>query len=529
MLTFALYLLLIISSFKKILFWTNLWQTKEYRLDRLWIHFKETYQGRSLLFSNVTIAGILLFASYMLVILYDFLTPFFQLFVVSFFLFYICDFAKQIIDKKAKRPKLTFKSGVIVMLSLLFVTLLFFFPLTDKYLWMLIILGIISLNVSIWVFIFSFPSEIYTDLIAQKARNKMKKLKNIKVIAVSGSYGKSSTKEAIFSILSQKYNVVKTPLSNNTTIGISKTILKKVNENTDLFVVEMGAYKIGEIAQLCMIVRPDISITTAISDQHISLYGSFSNVIQSEKELIDSLSKKGLALFNGNCEEAKILFEKTKQKKLLYKVLSKYVNSNSNSITATNLTFSKNGCEFTVIFKNNKYKFQSDLLGEHVVENLLPGIFLGLHFNLSENEIQKGIKKLKPLPHTMEKVILKNGAIAIDDTFNASPESVISASKFMKYFNKKTYFVLTPLIELGKNAHARHVEVGKSLKNVDYVFVTNKNYFNDIKRGIGEKSKAKLIYGSYEEIANMIEKFSEKGDCIIFEGKESYVVLKHLL
>lgn len=530
MLSLFLFLLLFIACLKKILFWTGLWQTKEYRLDRLSVHLQETYQGRKLFTSFATILGILILFSYILVIAFDWFFSFFQLLVIAFFLVYIAQFGKEMLDRKIKKPIVTGKSLLILLLSLSIICFLFFFPLTDKYLWALILLGIAPFVVTLWVFIFSFPSELYTDYLSQKAQRKIRKFKNLRVIAVSGSYGKSSTKEAIAHVLSQKFSVVKTPLSNNTAIAIAKTILTQVTEYTDFFIVEMGAYKIGEIAQLCTIVRPHVSVTTALSDQHISLYGNFNNVIASEKELIQALPKDGIALFNANNKNTQLISDKTKQKKVFYQTVSKVLTTKPSHILAYNIISKPTGLVFSTSYKGRHISFRTSLLGEHVVENILPAISLGVQFGLTDTQLQKGITTLAPLPHTMQRYILSKGIIGIDDTFNASPESVIAAANYLSHTTKQKFFVLTPLIELGKNAHDRHKEIGKILGNCDYIFVTNKNYYEDIEKGIQAiKGRAILMTGSYQEIADMLSRFARKNDSIIFEGKEAGVVLKKLL
>lgn len=530
MLIWFIFALFFVAVIRKLLFWTALWQTKEYRWDRLWVHIQETTQGRALFTSSVTIFGSLLILLYIVVVVFDWFAPFYQIFVVSFFLLYAFDFGKQVLDRKVKRPVFTYKSILIVGLSLVGSIILFLFPLTDKYVWILILLGIAPFIVALWVGIFSFPSEIYTDFISQKAQRKIKQLKNLTVIAISGSYGKSSTKEAVAHMLSQKFSVVKTPLSNNTPIGVAKTILKSITEDTNFFIVEMGAYKKGELAQLCAIVQPDISITTAVSDQHISLYGNFDNVILSERELIHALAKNGLAIFNANNANTQFVSQKTKQKKLFYKTAKTFHGGTRNTIVGFDITTKTDGVLFSATYKDQTIHLRSDLLGEHVVENMLPAILLGMHFGLSEAQIQKAIATLTPLAHTMQKIVIKKGVIGIDDTFNASPESVAAAKKYLSLFPKRKFFVLAPLIELGKQASERHQEIGKMLADVDYVFVTNKNYFSDMQKGIQlAQGKAMLISGSYQEIADMLARFTQRGDVVLFEGKEAGIVLKKLI
>lgn len=527
---FFLFPLLVIASLEKVLFWTGMWQNKEYRFDRIIVHLRETNQGKGLFLSPFTIFGIVTLLLYAVVVMVEWFAPIFQLFVIGYFLSSVFHFGKNIAEKKVKRPVVTAKSGLILFLSFFIILFLFFFPLTDTYLWILLLLGITPFLVALFVGIFSFPTEVYTDYLCQKAEAKLKKLKRVTVIAVSGSYGKSSTKEAIAHILSEKFSVVKTPLSNNTAIGIAKTILTKLNDQTDFFVVEMGAYKIGEIAQLSAMVKPDISITTAVSDQHISLYGSLENVIASEKELILSLPKDGLAFFNKNNKNTDRISEKTKQKKVFYKTTKEKGKRKSNEIVAYGVTAKTDGIVFTVVYQHHTYHFHTSLLGKHVIENILPGIALGIRYGLSENQLQHAVATLTPLPQTMQKKIISDGIIGVDDTFNASPESVMAAGEYLALFPKKKFFVLTPLIELGKDAGIRHQEIGRLLSDVDYLLVTNKNYYNNLQAGIAmAKGKALLMYGSYVHLLHFLEKTVQKGDCIIFEGKEAGVILKKML
>ena len=134
--------------------------------------------------------------------------------------------------------------------------------------------------------------------IIKKAMAKMRTLKKIKVIGITGSYGKTSTKEFLDVILSEKYRVIKTTGNNNTNIGVAKTVLNKVNDNYDYFICEMGAYKIGEIEEICGIVKPEIGILTGINEQHLDLFGSIENTVKAKFELIEALSKKGVAILN---------------------------------------------------------------------------------------------------------------------------------------------------------------------------------------------------------------------------------------
>ncbi|MDE2591044.1 MAG: UDP-N-acetylmuramoyl-tripeptide--D-alanyl-D-alanine ligase, partial [Patescibacteria group bacterium] len=461
----------LIWVFRNVLFWVALWQDKEYRLDRLSVHFRETLQGRKIFTSPVNIFKWLLLIAYIFIGLNDVWMLWYELVVGIFFILQAIVVCKDVLTHRIKRPVFTLKALIILFLSIVGLTLVTISPLVNPYAWLLFVDRLVPVMISLFVFFFFFPTEIQRDITIRKATKKMQEYKDVLVIAVSGSYGKTSTKEYIAQVLGRKYAVVKTPLSNNTPIGIANTILNKIHENTEIFVVEMGAYKKGEIEELTRIVKPIISVTTAISDQHISLYGSLANVVDSEYELIAALPKEGLSLFNGNSNLMDQLFEKTKGKKIYYKWYSHAVPKNA-IIGASNVKPTLDGVSFDVTIKGETFHCFAPLLGIHVVENILPAIFLAKKQGMKIQEIIKAVSVLQPPPQTMVKRELQNGVVGIDDTFNASPESVFSAMEYLQLHKKKRICVLGPLTELGKNAKERHFQIGvKAAQCCDYFFL----------------------------------------------------------
>ncbi|MCK4891744.1 MAG: hypothetical protein KAS78_03695, partial [Candidatus Pacebacteria bacterium] len=226
----------------------------------------------------------------------------------------------------------------------------------------------------------------------------MKGLKKVKVIGITGSYGKTSTKEFLYAILSQKYKVVKTEGNNNTNIGVAYTVLNKVSDNYDYFICEMGAYKIGEIKEMCEIVNPEIGILSGINEQHLDLFGSIENTKKAKFELIRALPENGMAVIN---------------KSIKYQVLS---------IKAKNIEhFSLNNvsgikvCQDYVEFDYKNYKFKVNLLGKHYIENVLSAIITAEYLEMSLDEISEAVKKIKPTEFMMRKLDGPNNSVFIDD------------------------------------------------------------------------------------------------------------------
>lgn len=506
---------------RNILYWTALWQEKEYRLDRLVSHLRETVKGKKLLTDPLLYSKFLLVLAYGIIVFYDTYSNWYQIAICLLYLFELGSIINEFFGHRLKRPTATIKAYIIFGISFSIITIVYFLPLTDTYLWFLILDRITPLVVMLYVFFFAFPTEVYTDLTIQKAMRKLEQYKNIIVIAVSGSYGKSSTKEFIAQVLEEKYTVVKTYGSNNTPIGIAKTILHRITDSTDIFILEMGAYKKGEVAELCEIVKPQISVTTSVSDQHLSLYGSLENAIDTEVELLRALPRKGLALFNGNNINTLRLYQRCKKKKILYKNISKA--NDSADIYATNAVVNPDGVGFTVWLNNKPVSLKASVLGAHMIENILPAIYLANHLHIPLATIKKKLLHLTPPPKTMRKRILANGVIVIDDTFNASPESVMAAMKYMQVYKRKKIFVLTPLIELGKNAQERHYEIGRAAaRYCDYLFLTNNNFYNEIIRGVADEEKECIVKsGKVENITKDISGLTEKNDVVVLEGMES--------
>lgn len=528
------------------LFWVELWQSKEYRLDRLVVHLRETIQGNRLLFSPVSLVKWIILVGYSAVVFNDTYLTYYYWIVAAVFIFEGLRVLWELKSGyKLRRPARTAKALCIVGLTLLFISVLYLLPMADLYVWFLVLDRLLFFIVALFVFFFAFPTEIYTDMKIQKARTIIQRHKKLLVIAVSGSYGKSSTKEFIAQVLEEKFSVVKTIGSNNTSISIANTILNYINEKTEIFVVEMGAYKLGEVAQLCDIAPPKISVTTSVSDQHLSLYGSVKNAIDTELELIHALPKDGLAIFNGNNSNTEKLYKKTKKKKILYSVIASPASQNEESplrtaqlihnekadITATNVTQQKDGLIFDVLLKGKTVHVKTRLLGTHMVENVLPAIFLANYLGINTQSIKKAVGVLNPPSKTMIRKLSPNGVVLIDDTFNASPESVRAAMKYMVVYKKKKILVLMPLVELGKHGRLRHYEIGaQAAKACDYLFVTNKNFYYDIQKGIVDgKGRCQLKYVRVPQLVENIIGLTKKDDIVVFEGKEAGRVLQNLL
>lgn len=516
-------------------YWLHLWQIKEYRLDRLTVHLRETQQGKDLLIGVFNILKIILFVVYFFAVFASYNVPFLESVTFVVYLFSTGLIVKEVFERKFKIPVFTVKIFVILILTFLIQLVLYIFPLVDKFFWLLFIDKISVFIIAIFMGIFALPSEFYKDYFIQKATQKRKQFKDLTVIGITGSYGKGSTKEFIYNILSYKYKIEKTFGTQNTPIGIARAILNKINQDTKFFVAEMGAYKIGEIEEMCAIAVPHIGILTAVNDQHISLFGSIENTIRAKYEIMQNIPKDGLRFFNGNNKYSYMLYKRTTKKKVLY--FADYTNENkiSADIRAYNISTHPFYLEFDVDIKTNRKvkkikKLHINSVGKQAIETILPAIYLANVYDFSVTELKEALKILKPLNKTMEPKLLKNGAVVIDDTFNANPASVVAAVEYMKIYKGKKILVLQPMIELGKNAEENHFELSTLIgKTCTMLILTNDNYLASIQKGIKKaSSRCDILRLPTSQIADFIRSNTKKGDVVVFEGKETVGVLSLL-
>lgn len=530
MLFYLVAILFFIWVIRSTLFWVALWQLKEYRFDRVLVHLRETTQGKNLLFSRLVLIKWLTILSWILIIFRNDLVLFYRITVLAVLVYQAYSVLKEFLLRSIQRPVFTLKAVFILFIVLSIISLLFLIPFMERFVWFLLLGQLIPLLVSFFVFSLSFPTEIYRDWQIEKARKKIKEHKNLLVIGITGSYGKSSTKDYVAQILEKKFKVLKTKRTNNTPIGIAKTILTGLRKETQIFVVEMGAYKMGEITEMCRIVNPKIGIITAVSEQHLSLFGSLKNVAEAKYELIEALPKDGLALFNGNSEAARKLFVKSHKRKILYQV-SSIVKNQDFTITAGNIRVKPSFITFDVSIVDNKTNLTASLIGAQNVENILPGIYIARYLKMSENQIKNAVSLLSSLPKVMEYHKSENRATFIDDTFNANPQSVLAAINYMKIYKGKKILVLQPMIELGKNAKSEHYKIGKEISAIcDDLLLTNRNFYSSIKKGIKDgDGDCFVLSASPHELFEFIKSETGKGDIVVFEGKEAANVLGLLL
>ena len=341
------------------------------------------------------------------------------------------------------RPKLTLKIILLGYLSGYFSILIMkFFP--HQFLGPILAFFLAPVSVSLAVLLIKPATDIIIDLIIFLAKLKMRLMpKNQTVIGITGSFAKTSTKEILSHVLRTKFKVCQTLGTNNTAVGVALTVLKQLKTFHQYFVVEMGAYKKGEIKAICQIVKPKIAIITGITDQHFSLFGSQENLIQAKSELHLALPTKSLAFFNG-------------QNPITKKLANQFPHLN------------------TISYYFPKNKLKTNLLGDYQQLNLQAAYLVALKLKVPSKIIASRFTNI-PVFKTMlvKKIGLQQAAI-IDDSYNANPEGFKAALNYIKTLNYPQKILITSgMIELGSASQKHHQEVGKLAQAIfNQVFVT---------------------------------------------------------
>ena len=348
----------------------------------------------------------------------------------------------------------------------------------------------------------------------RNAKNKLKSIKDLKIVGITGSYGKTSCKNILNDILNVKYNCLATPKSLNTFNGLMITVNNQLSKFDDIFIAEMGAYVRGEINGLCKLVNPKYGIITSIGTAHLETFGSEKNILNGKMELIEYLPSDGVGVLNKDDEKQKNYAIKNPNP---CKILWVGIDEKDVDVRAVDIKCNSKGTSFDVVFKGDKkkYPFETKLLGKHNVYNILAAIALGYEFGLTIKELQQGVKKVSPIEHRLE--IKRLGSFyQIDDAYNSNPVGAKRALEVLDMMDGCKVVVTPGMIELGKEEKKLNKEFGMQIAEVaDYVILIGKKQTLPIKEGLLEKKyKEDKIYilNDVREAYTLINKLNSKKD-----------------
>jgi len=336
----------------------------------------------------------------------------------------------------------------------------------------------------------------------QKLANYHRRKLNTKIIAITGSNGKTTSKELILNVLKSKYKTTATKGNLNNHLGVPLSLLE-INENTDFGIIEMGANHINEISQLCKIAEPNFGYITNFGNAHLEGFGSIEGVIKGKSELYNYLINNKSLIFNNS--------ENIKQTSLLNNYKNTYsfgINSESNCII--NKSDSENS--LNVSYQNKIIK--STIYGDYNFENICIAIAIGEYFEVDFKNIKQGIESYLP-DNNRSQISIKNNNTIILDAYNANPTSMSLALESFKKTNYKNKMIIVgDMFELGKDSNHYHQEIINRLEKInDCIIYIVGEYFCNTKHSDKIKS-----FSSTKELINNLSKTNVSNYSILIKG-----------
>lgn len=364
-----------------------------------------------------------------------------------------------------------------------------------------------------------------------QARNKLKSMPELKVVAITGSYGKTSTKFITQAILSERYRVCATPGSYNTPMGICKVINNDLQPTDQVLILEMGARYRGNIDELCRIATPDIAVITNVGVAHLESFGSVEAIAQTKGALVRHLKPGGFAVLNGDDPEVRKMNNRDD-----ISVLFAGLSEEENHIFGKNISYDDQGCAFemqvkdevpagggTFVMMKEEEQIRMPLLGQHNVRNALLAASAGLIMKLRLPTIKVALRKVEPVEHRLE-LKKKDGIVVIDDAFNSNPVGARNAISVLSSFKAGRKFVITPgMIELGDRQVTENRDFGiwMARHRPDHVFLVGKQQTKPVYEGLregGYDDGRITVVNSLFEANEKISEYLREGDVVLYEN-----------
>ena len=464
---------------------------------------------------------------FVLFILFIFINTNLSMFLFSlFYVFCLRNFLHKKKTEQVKKPlaltkrvkRLMITSSLIYLIPSLIIILTFKENLLPYYYLVLGLLSYLNYFVILISNIINIPVEkaVFRHFYKQ-AYKKINDMHNLKVVGITGSYGKTSSKNILNDILSVKYNTCPSPKNFNTTNGLMITINNHLDKFNDVFIAEMGAFKRGEIKELCDLVNPKYGILTKVGTAHMDSFGSQENIQKGKFELIESLPEDGVAVLNRD-DELQVSYKLKNNCKVIWIGVD-----NEADVMATNIKQTSKGMTFDCIFKGDKtkYKFETRLLGKANIYNILAGIALGHELGIEINQLVLGVKKVKSIEHRLE--LKKYGDInIIDDAYNSNPVGSKMALDVLKMMPGKKIIVTPGMIELGNIEDEENTKFGEYMASVcDEVILIGNKQTKAIQKGLENKKYDKKHIHILEDVIDafpLVNKLKEKETYVLLEN-----------
>lgn len=348
----------------------------------------------------------------------------------------------------------------------------------------------------------------------------IRKLDKLKIIGITGSFGKTTTKYVLNEILRHKFNVLKTPGSFNTTMGVTKIIRSELKPIHEAFVVEMSAKKLGDIKELCDLVNPKYGLITAIGEQHLETFKTLENIKKTKNELMESLPDDGIAFYNMDDANTASLASAAKCRVVKYGI-----DADNLDYRVDDLSIDGGGSTFSVTStkSNELVSFQTKLLGKHNIYNIVGAIAVASELGIKLSEMVYPLRQLCAIPHRLELKKIGKGVVFIDDAFNSNPVGSKMALDVLKQISGQRKIIVTPgMIELGVKEEEYNEQFGEYIAEAcDYVILVGKQQTLAIQKGLKTKNylnKNLFVAVDFAAAKKHLDGMLQEGDVVLFEN-----------
>ena len=386
----------------------------------------------------------------------------------------------------------------------------------------LYVIGLFPLLLPLWVALgglLAWPIEkLVSEMYFRDAQKKLASRPDLIKIGITGSYGKTSVKFILGTILQEIFQVLVTPSSFNTPMGVTRIIREKLMPAHQVFVAEMGARHVGDIKEMCRLVHPHHGVLTSVGPQHLDTFKTLERIKSTKYELMDAIPDGGCCFFPDDKEICRELFDKTRKEKRLCSV---HPEADDADVWATDIRVSPAGSSFILHTMNDEIACQTRLLGEHNIQNIVLAATVGIHLGMTLRQIARGISKVMPVEHRLQ-LIPSTGVTIIDDAFNSNPKGAQAALKVIKGFEGRRIIITPGMVELGAGEEQFNHDFGTMMADcVDVAILVGRKHTAPIAKGLKEAGFPEdnlHVVSNLEEASALLRQIGRPGDVALFEN-----------
>ncbi len=407
-------------------------------------------------------------------------------------------------------------SWFIVLLSVVTVGFITHFYVKDLLVTLLFCVALSWVIIMVANVLMSPIERLINQRFYNEAKEILAEMPHLRIIGVTGSYGKTSTKHYLYRILSEKYNVIMTPGSYNTPMGVIRTIREMMKPYHEVFIVEMGAKQLGDIKEICDLVCPTIGIVTAVGEQHLESFKSIENVQRTKFELIDALPSDGLGVINND-------FTYIANRPVNNVTVKRYAVAPGNDYHIEDVEYGVVETRFAVVGEGRRIELTTKLIGECNLSNLMASVIVAIYLEVPEKSIRYGVSQIEQVEHRLNMKRTPGGLSIIDDAFNSNPDGARMALDVLSRVTTGKRIVITPgMIELGEKQVEYNQRFGKQMAGAaDYVMVVGEYNRDAILAGLAEGGMPEehiFVADSFTTAQARLIQIARAGDVVLYEN-----------